>query len=114
MVENDVQKYLETSLARIKKDDSKEWPSSSELAGLLACSGTLFIYAVTAIPYITNGGKNYQSRLSTMVTPCQKSINKFETEIDSLDVHVLEEACEGMELHEVAPMRDLLLITIFL
>jgi len=49
-----------------------------------------------------------------MVNDGQKSINKFETEIDSLYVHVLEDACKGMESHEVAPMRDLLLITIFL
>jgi len=115
VVENDIRKYLETSLPRIKKDDSEEWPSSSELSGLVKRSGTLFIYAATAVRYITNGGKNYyQSRLSAIVNDGQKSINKFETEIDPLYVHVLEGACKGMESHEVAPIRDLLLITIFL
>jgi len=115
VVENDIRKYLETSLPRIKKDDIEEWPSSSELSGLVKRSGTLFIYTATAVRYITNGGKNYyQSRLSAMVNDGQKSINKFETEIDSLYVHVLEDACKGMEWHEVAPMRDLLTITVFL
>jgi nucleoside-triphosphatase THEP1 len=114
VVENDIRKYLETSLARIKDDDSEEWPLSSELSGLVERSGTLFIYAATAVRYITNGGDDYKSRLSAMVIHGQKSINKFETDIDSLYVHVLKKACEGKELHEVAPMRDVLSITTFL
>jgi nucleoside-triphosphatase THEP1 len=114
VVENDIRKYLETSLAHIKNDDSEEWPLSSEVSGLVERSGTLFIYAATAVRYITNGGEDYKSRLSAMVIHGQKSINKFETDIDSLYVHVLKKACEDKELHEVAPMRDLLLLTIFL
>jgi hypothetical protein len=114
VVENDIRKYLETSLARIKDDDSEEWPLSSELSGLVERSGTLFIYAATAVRYITNGGDDYKSRLSAIVIHGQKSINKFETDIDSLYVHVLEKACEGKEPHEVAPMRDILSITTFL
>jgi len=114
VVENDIRKYLETSLARIKDDDSKEWPSSSELSVLVKCSGTLFIYAATAVRYITNGGEDYKSRLSAMVIHGQKSIKKFEANIDSLYVLVLEKVCEDKESHEVAHMRDLLSITIFL
>jgi hypothetical protein len=115
VVKNDIQKYLETSLARIKHDDSEEWPASSELSSLVARSGTLFIYAATAARYITNGGEEgYKSRLSAMVIYGQKSINKFETDIDSLYVHVLEKVCEDKESHEVDHMRNLLSITIFL
>jgi nucleoside-triphosphatase THEP1 len=114
VVENDIRIYLETSLADIKDDDSEEWPLSSELAGLVEHSGTLFIYAATAVRYITNGGEDYKSRLSAMAIHGQKSINKFETDIDSLYVHVLAKACENKESHEVAPMRDLLSITVFL
>jgi nucleoside-triphosphatase THEP1 len=114
VVKNDILKYLETSLARIKDDDSEEWPLSSELSSLVARSGTLFIYAATAVRYITNGGEDYKSRLSAMVIHGQKSINKFETDIDSLYVHVLEKVCEGKEPHEVDHMRNLLSITIFL
>jgi nucleoside-triphosphatase THEP1 len=108
VVENDIQKYVEGSLARIKDHDSEEWPLSSEVSGLVKRSGTLFIYATTAVRYITNGGQDYKSRLSALVIHGQTSINKFETDIDSLYVHVLEKACEDKELHEVAPMRDLL------
>jgi nucleoside-triphosphatase THEP1 len=107
VVENDIRKYLETSLVRIKNDDS-------ELSGLVARSGTLFIYAATAVRYITDGGEDSKSRLSAMVTHGQKSINGFETDIDSLYVHIMEKVCKGKERHEVAPMRDLLSITIFL
>jgi hypothetical protein len=49
-----------------------------------------------------------------MLTHGQRSINKFETEIDSLYVHVLEKVCEDKERHEVDDMRNLLSITIFL
>jgi hypothetical protein len=92
-----------TSLARIKDD-------SEELSGLVASSGTLFIYAATAVRYITIGGEDYKPRLSAMLTHGQRSINKFETEIDSLYVHVLEKVCEDKELHEVADMRNVLSI----
>ena len=114
VVENNIRKYLETSLARIKDDDSEEWPLSSELSGLVARSGTLFIYAATAVRYIANGGEYYKSRLSAMVIHGQKSINKFEADIDSLYVHVLEKVCDNKETDEVDLMRNLLSITIFL
>ena len=115
VVENDIRKYLEISLAHIKDDDSEEWPPSSEVSGLVERSGKLFIYAATAVRYITNGGQeDYKSRLSALVLHGQKSIDKFETDIDSLYVHVLAKACKDKESHEVASMRDLLSITIFL
>jgi ABC-type dipeptide/oligopeptide/nickel transport system ATPase component len=114
VVKNDIQKYLETSLARIKNDSSEEWPLASELSGLVARSGTLFIYAATAVRYIANGDEDYKSRLSAVVIHGQKSINKFETDIDSLYVHVLEKVCEDKESHEVHHIRKLLSITIFL
>lgn len=114
MVKDDIQTYLQISLARIKDYDNEEWPSSSELSVLVKQSGTLFIYAATAVRYIANGGEGFKSRLSAMVIHGQGSINKFETDIDSLYVHVLEKVCEGKEFHEVASMKDLLSITIFL
>ena len=114
VVENDIRKYLEISLARIRHDNSEEWPLSSDLSSLVERSGTLFIYAATAVRYITNGRGDYKSRLSAMVIHGQKSTNKFETDIDSLYVHVLEKVCEDKESHEVDHMRNLLSITIFL
>ncbi|EDQ99574.1 WD-40 repeat-containing protein [Laccaria bicolor S238N-H82] len=105
VVQNDIRIYLRTSLAGIKND---------ELSSLVTSSGRLFIYAATAIHYITNGGGDYKRRLSAMLSHGQKSINKFETEIDSLYVHVLEKVCEDKELDEVEDMRNVLSITIFL
>ena len=84
MVKNDIQKYLKASLACIKDDDSDGWPLSSEVSRLVEHSGTLFIYAATAIRHITNGGEDYRSRLSTMVIQGQKLISMFEADIDSL------------------------------
>ncbi|KIJ91722.1 hypothetical protein K443DRAFT_653503, partial [Laccaria amethystina LaAM-08-1] len=104
VVQNDIRIYLKTSLARIKDD---------ELSGLVASSGTLFIYAATAVRYITIGGEDYKPRLSAMLTHGQRSINKFETEIDSLYVHVLEKVCEDKEPDEVDDMRNVLSMTIF-
>ena len=114
VVENDIRIYLDKSLACIKGDDSEEWPSSSELSSLVERSGTLFIYAATAVRYITNGDENYKSRLSALVSHGQKSINKFETDIDSLYVQVLEKVREKKEPDEVDQLRNLLSITIFL
>jgi hypothetical protein len=105
VVQNDIRIYLKTSLARIKDD---------ELSHLVASSGTLFIYAATAVRYITNGGEDYKPRLSAMLAHGQRSINKFETEIDSLYVHVLVKVCEDKEPDEVDDMRNVLSMTIFL
>ncbi|KIJ90727.1 hypothetical protein K443DRAFT_14994 [Laccaria amethystina LaAM-08-1] len=105
VVQNDIRIYLRGSLARIKDDD---------LSGLVASSGTLFIYAATAVRYITIGGEDYKPRLSAMLTHGQRSINKFETEIDSLYVHVLKKVCEDKEPDEVDDMRNVLSMTLFL
>jgi len=114
VVQNDIRKYLETSLADIKDDDSEEWPSPIELSGLVQRSGTLFIYAATAVRYIAQGREFYKSRLSEMATQGLESVTEFKTDIDFLYIHILEKACEGKQSHEVAPMRDLLSIIIFL
>jgi nucleoside-triphosphatase THEP1 len=113
VVQNDIRKYLETSLARIK-DDSDEWPSPIELSGLVQRSGTLFIYAATAVRYIANGGEFYKSRLSEMVMQGLESVTEFKTDIDFLYIRILEKACEAKQSHEVAPIRDLVSIIIFL
>ena len=118
VVEKDIRTYLETSLAEIEDencyDAAEEWPSPSELSGLAERSGTLFIYAATAVRYIGDGQEDYKSRLSALVKQEQELINKFETNIDSLYVHVLKKACDAREPHEVALMRDLVSIVIFL
>lgn len=118
VVQKDLRKYLETSLANIRDendhDTAEEWPSQSELEGLIARSGTLFIYAATAVRYISDGHMLYKPRLSAMSIQGLESVTKVKTDIDSLYIHILEVACVGRESHEVDPMRNLVSMIIFL
>jgi nucleoside-triphosphatase THEP1 len=118
MVKDDIQKYLEMSLAKIKADYGQtldRWPPQSEVSALLDRSGTLFIYAATAIRYISQGGTYYKSRLSMMANRDTKSLSKLQTlTIDSLYEHILDQACELKEESEVIPMRQLLSMIVFL
>ena len=118
MVKDDIRIYLETSLAEIKADrgDSLDkWPPRSEISALLDRSGTLFIYAATAIRYISQGGLlYYKSRLSAMASGV-KSLSKLQiSTIDSLYEHILDQACESKEESEVLPMRHLVSMIVFL
>ena len=118
VVKGDIRVYLEMSLAEIKAehgDTSDTWPPESEFSSLLDRSGTLFIYAATAIRYISQGGSYYKSRLSMMADRGTKSLSKLQTStIDGLYEHILDQACELKEECEVIPMRKLVSIIVFL
>jgi nucleoside-triphosphatase THEP1 len=118
VVKGDIQVYLETSLAEIKSHHdhtSDTWPPQSEISALLDRSGTLFIYAATAIRYISQGALLYESRLSTLTNKDIKSASKLQTSIiDGLYEHILDQACESKEESEVLPMRQLVSMVIFL
>ena len=119
VVKSDIRIYLEMSLAEIKADHGHTldtWPSQSEISALLGRSGTLFIYAATAIRYISQGGLlYYKSRLSAMANGDLKSLSKLQTStIDGLYKHILDQACESKEESEVIPMRQLVSIIVFL
>jgi hypothetical protein len=119
MVKDDIRIYLEKSLAEIKADRSDTldtWPPQSEITALLNRSGTLFIYAATAIRYIAQGGLlYYKSRLSAMANGDIKSLSKLQTSaIDGLYEHILDQACESKEESEVIPMRQLVSMIVFL
>jgi hypothetical protein len=106
------------SLAEIKVDHGQTldtWPPQSEISALLDRSGTLFIYAATAIRYISQGGPLYKSRLSAMANRDMKSVSKLQTStIDGLYEHILDQACESKEESEVIPMRQLVSMIVFL
>ena len=110
--------YLETSLAEIKTDHGHTldtWPPQSKISALLDRSGTLFIYAATAIHYISQGGPLYKSRLSAMANRDMKSVSKLQTStVDGLYGHILDQACESKEESEVIPMRQLVSMIVFL
>jgi hypothetical protein len=119
VVKGDIRVYLETSLAEIQKGNhdhiSGTWPPQSEISTLLDRSGTLFIYAATAIRYIAEGGPLYKSRLSIMANRDSKSGSKLQTStIDGLYERILAQACESKEESEVIPMRQLVSIIVFL
>ena len=106
--------YLKTSLAEIKADHGDTldtWPPQSEISSLLDRSGALFIYAATAIRYITEDGELYESRLSNRDI---KSSTLQTSDIDDLYKHILDQACESKEEREVIPMRQLVLMIVFL
>ena len=118
VVKGDIRVYLEMSLAEIKAehgDTLDTWPPQSEISALLDRSGILFIYASTAIRYISQGGAYYKSRLSTMANRDTKLLSKLQTStIDGLYEHILDQACELKEESEVVPMRQLLSMIVFL
>ena len=118
MVKDDIRIYLEKSLAEIKADrgDTLDtWPPQSEISALLDRSGTLFIYAATAIRYISQGGLlYYKSGLSAMANGDIKSSKLQTSTIDGLYEHILDQACELKEESEVIPMRQLVSMVVFL
>ena len=114
VVKGDIKKYLEMSLAEIKADYGNTfdaWPPQSETSALLDRSGTLFIYAATAIRYISQDAKLYKSRLSAITKRDIKPLNKT---IDGLYEHILDQACESKDESEVIPMRQLVSMIVFL
>ena len=86
----------------------------SLISTLLDRSGTLFIYAATAICYMSQGGPLYKSRLSAMANRGVKSVSKLQTStIDGLYRHILDQACESKEESEVISVRQLVSMIIF-
>jgi len=119
VVEDDIRKYIERSLLNIKSQGLDPvldaWPSPSELSNLIDYSGRLFIYAATAIRYIHDGRKLYKSRFSIMANRDTKTRSKLQTStIDGLYGHILEQACASREDWEVAIIKELIFIIVFL
>ncbi|KAJ7756105.1 hypothetical protein B0H14DRAFT_3166369 [Mycena olivaceomarginata] len=120
LVTDDIRRYLKKSLAGILEsngDTSNAWPSQAELSILLNRSGTLFIYAATAIRYIDDEDGNYRDRLSTMTSSRAESASKLQTAaIDDLYGRILERACDPKlkEPREVKRMTQTLATIIFL
>ncbi|KAJ7862844.1 hypothetical protein B0H13DRAFT_1638462, partial [Mycena leptocephala] len=120
MVKDDIAMYVTASLRKTHEDNNNGgeameiWPPESELSELLNQSSTLFIYAATAIRYITgDGGALYKSRL-TDLTKQTKSGRTQMAGIDGLYAHILQQACHGWEKHEINHMRELVAMIVFL
>jgi hypothetical protein len=116
VVEDDIRKYVETSLAGVDNpgdDQSPDgWPSPSELSKLIRQCGKLFIYAATAIRYIKECPGFYEGRLSSLTSGSEGK--SFQGSLDDLYGQILERACMFMEEQEINFMRDLTSLVVFL
>jgi hypothetical protein len=115
VVEGDIRRYIETSLAEINGPDGDQsqdgWPSPSDLSKLIGQCGKLFIYAATAIRYIKECPEFYEERLSSLTN---RSEGKSFDTLDDLYGRILEQACRFMEKHEIDLVRDLTSLVVFL
>ncbi|KAB5590058.1 Vegetative incompatibility protein HET-E-1 [Ceratobasidium theobromae] len=93
LVQADIELYLKEELAAIS-------PSAEEIKRLAELSGSLFIYAATAVRYIRSKKKstNPAQRLQTVLS-AQSGSSKRYAEIDGLYIAILEAALdeEGIE-----------------
>ncbi|THU81077.1 hypothetical protein K435DRAFT_579283, partial [Dendrothele bispora CBS 962.96] len=120
VVEGDITIYLTSELEVIhnrERDDdeaSNSWPPQDQLSTLVDHSGTLFIYAATAVRYISDGNDLYKSRLQTLSTQVSVSETEFGSSLDDLYGGVLKEACKRLDKGEISCMRELMSIIVFL
>lgn len=118
VVKNDIEKYLIKSLAGVQEQRhlgqaSDGWPPQAELSLLSNPSGTLFIYAATAIRFIDD--EDYKSRLSVMIGSNSGFRSNLPTAmIDNLYRRILEQACERKLPSEIHRMRETLATIVFL
>ncbi|KAJ7868143.1 hypothetical protein B0H13DRAFT_1635836, partial [Mycena leptocephala] len=113
VVRADIRRYLQKSLSEVNSaDDLDEWPSNNEISTLVARSGGLFIYAATVVRYIEDGEGNYKSRLTFMVNQAPTELQT--SAINNLYGQILNQACAKKEPWEVAVMRELVTIILFL
>ena len=117
VVKDDIKQYITKSLASIQQrylgQSLDGWPSQAELSALFDLSGTLFIYAATAIRFIDDEG--YQDRLSIMIHAESKSMSNLPTaEIVGLYGCIVDQAFKSRLSLEVERMTNALASVIFL
>ena len=117
VVKDDIEQYITKSLASIQQrylgQHLDGWPSQAELSALLDLSGTLFIYAATAIRFIDDEG--YQDRLSIMTHAESEPMSSLPTaEIDGLYGCIVDQAFKFRLPLEVQRMTNTLTCVIFL
>jgi hypothetical protein len=109
VVEGDIRKYVETSLSEI---NSPGCDDAQDMSKLIHQCGTLFIYAATAVRYITGGRGFPSNRLSAIAS--RSTTKKFQASLDDLYGQILEQACTDMEEDEIEQMRDFAADIVFL
>jgi hypothetical protein len=109
VVEGDIRKYVETSLSGIH---SPSCDDAQDVSKLIRQCGTLFIYAATAVRYIT-GARGFPNNRLSAVANCSTT-KKFQNSLDDLYGQILEQACADMEEDEINNMRNYAADIVFL
>ncbi|KAJ7171465.1 hypothetical protein C8R46DRAFT_993588 [Mycena filopes] len=111
VVTADIEKYLKKNLAGIgQRITAPEWPTKGEVAGLLTRAGHLFIFAFTAIQYLSDetlSRAEVQTRLHTVISPSSVATLQSAT-IDGLYTQIVHAAWTGKEPNEKAIRQDAL------
>ncbi|KAJ7060563.1 hypothetical protein C8F01DRAFT_988842, partial [Mycena amicta] len=109
IVKHDISHYLTNCLERIRADSgmSSEWASPADIEALTGHAGKLFIYAFTAVKYITeNPGDRLQKLLSMKV----ETKGPLTRPLDKVYSHILSDAMdpERLESSEIALTKQIL------
>ncbi|KAJ7745902.1 hypothetical protein DFH07DRAFT_942742 [Mycena maculata] len=89
--------YSEPNSVYTRKDAAELLPPKSELSKLVNQSGTLFIYAATAIRYIMDGGALYKTRLADLTED-----NSKRNQMDDIDDQISAESDGLIECYGIA------------
>jgi hypothetical protein len=105
VVQADIKRYLIAALAPMN-------PSESQIAALVERAGILFIYAATAVRYISydNFHRNPRARLETVLNALSSAENNKNKEIDELYTTILKAALDdpGLDKAEKGDMKQVL------
>ncbi|KAJ7134073.1 quinon protein alcohol dehydrogenase-like superfamily [Mycena crocata] len=111
IVLGDVTKYLGKNLGAVaRRIHFHEWPSETDMKKLVQRTGELFIFAFTAVQYLSGGRlskQEVQKRLHNILNASAPS--KIQTaHIDTLYGQILDAAWHGKEVDERKARQDIL------
>ena len=96
LVDVDIKLYLRTRLADIVRNrthlDVKDWPFPSDIDILCEKAAGLFIYASTAIKFVSSRHHQPPKRLNILISLSQNTTREGEFGIDSLYTEILRQA----------------------
>jgi hypothetical protein len=101
-VQGDIRTYLIRSFDIIREDRSWEqplsgWPDESDLCHLVELAGLLFIYAATAVRFVSNQQHSPRDRLAQLLEHQQTSDSLSHDHLDELYMRILKNAVESSE-----------------
>jgi hypothetical protein len=93
-VQEDIELYLRNELAKVKEDvpDDIEFPTDSQVRTLVERANGLFIYARTALEYISAPDGQPEHRIMALIGAKPGSLSRQYGRLDGLYSHILREA----------------------